>query len=215
MIVQGTGHGDVFSRTQTMKLFRAIRFCLNDAMHLFTAWSRWFVTIPMVLGFATSSCSKRVPNEVDSFVEANLPIAIQVAEDGAKLCSSLKAAAPFNPNPLAAPPPPPSPATGTKLATDSHVVDVLVMCSWPDPRDKTGNTGAGTSFPALKNKVAVPVRAVTMPEDNAINTCKKNADHCERIIVPSRYLAAENTADIHVTRKTVDGTIEVTVVIAP
>lgn len=198
-----------------MKLSKSIHVCFHDAMHLFPARSRWSSAALIGLAWATSSCSRRVPNEVDSFVEKNLPIAIQVAEDAAKLCPQLKTGAPFNPNPLAAPPPPPSPAIGTTLVTDAHVMDVLIMCSWPDPRDKSGQMSGGTSFPSLKNKAGVPPRKVTMPEDMAIDTCKKNADHCERIIVPSRYSTADNTADIRITRKTVDGTVEVVVVIVP
>lgn len=165
--------------------------------------------------FLLLSCSKRIPDEVASSVETNLPVAIHIAEEGAKSCPALKAGAPFQPNPMAAPPPPPSPAAGTPLATDTHVVDVIVMCSWPDPRDPTGNIGAGTGFPKLKGKAGVPVRAVTMPEDMARNTCKKDRDHCEQVVVPSRHVADERSADIRVTRKTPDGTIEVTVILGP
>jgi hypothetical protein len=170
---------------------------------------------PIALVFLISSCHKRVPNEVAPAVEANLPVAIQVAEDAAKLCSQLKAAAPFNPNPLAAPPPPPSPANGSPLATHPQVVDVFIMCRWPDPRDESGNTIAGTSFPKLKNKANVPVRAVTMPEDFARSNCKDDPKHCEQVVVPSRYLAGENSADIRITRKTPDGSVEVVVILAP
>lgn len=165
--------------------------------------------------FLLLSCSKRIPDEVASAVETNLPLAIRIAEDGAKSCPALKARAPFQPNPMAAPPPPPSPAAGSALATDAHVVDVIVMCSWPDPRDPTGNTIAGTGFPKLKGKAGVPVRAVTMPEDMARNTCKKDRDHCEQVVVPSRHVADERSADIRVTRKTPDGTIDVTVILGP
>lgn len=197
------------------KLSKSIHFWFNDAMHLFTQRSTSQFIVPLALVSILSSCSRRVPNEVDSAVEKNLPIAIQVAEDAAKLCPQLKTGAPFNPNPLAAPPPPPSPAVGTALATDAHVLDVLISCNWLDPRDKTGNTSAGTFFPTLKNKAGVPPRAVTMPEDLAMNTCKKDANHCEKIVVPSRYSTADNTADIRITRKTVDGTVEVLVIVVP
>ncbi len=161
------------------------------------------------------SCSKRIPDEVDAAVEANLPVAIQVAVDAAKLCPLLKAGAPFQPNPIAAPPPPPSPATSSALATHKQVVDVHVMCRWPDPRDPTGTTIAGTSFPRLNNKSAVPLRPVTMPDDLAHTTCKKDRDNCEQIVVPSRHVASESSADIRITRKTPDGTVEVVVILAP
>ncbi len=165
--------------------------------------------------FLLLSCSKRIPDEVASAVETNLPLAIRIAEDNAKSCAALKASAPFQPNPMAAPPPPPSPAAGSPLATDTHVVDVIVMCSWPDPRDPSGSAFGGTGFPKLKGKAGVPVRAVTMPEDMARNTCKKDRDHCEQVVVPSRHVVDERSADIRVTRKTPDGTIEVTVILGP
>jgi hypothetical protein len=164
---------------------------------------------------AAIGCSKRIPNEIAPAVEANLPVAIQVATDAAKLCPSLKAGAPFQPNPMAAPPPPPSPATGSALASHPQVVDVLVSCSWPDPRNPKGDVWAGTSFPRLKGKSAVPLRAVTMPEDMAQNTCKKDAENCEQVIVPSRHLASESSADIRVIRKTPDSSVEVVVILSP
>lgn len=169
----------------------------------------------VVLFLFLSGCGKRVPNEVVPAVESSLPVAIKIAEDAGKLCPQLKASAPFQPNPMAAPPPPPSPALGTLLASDAHVADVQIMCSWPDPRDPSGNTGAGTSFPRLKGKPSVPVRAVTMPEDMARNTCKKDPKNCEQIVVPSRFVADEASADIRITRPTADGTVEVTVILRP
>lgn len=171
--------------------------------------------VPVAAFLLVSGCSKRIPDEVAPMVETSLPVAIRVAEDAAKVCPSLKASAPFQPNPMAAPPPPPSPATGSSLASDPHVVDVLVTCMWPDPRDPSGSAGAGTSFPKLKNKVGVPLRAVTMPEDFASTTCKKDAQNCEQIVVPSRHVADEKSADIRITRKTPDGTVEVVVVVTP
>jgi hypothetical protein len=86
---------------------------------------------------------------------------------------------------------------------------------WPDPRDPAGNARAGTSFPRLKGKSPVPLRPVTMPDDFAQNTCKKDPDNCEQIVVPSRHVASESSADIRITRKTVDGTVEVVVILAP
>lgn len=169
------------------------------------------IGIPL-LGLA--GCSKRIPNEVAPAVETNLPIAIQVANDAAKLCPQLKAGAPFQPNPMAAPPPPPSPATGSALASHPQVVDVLVTCSWPDPRDPSGSTSAGTSFPRLKGKSSVPLRPVTMPDDFAVNTCKKDAQNCEQVVVPSRHSASEASADIRVARKTPDGSVEVVVILS-
>ncbi|MBK9261279.1 MAG: hypothetical protein IPM54_15935 [Polyangiaceae bacterium] len=165
--------------------------------------------------FVVIGCSKRIPNEVAPAVDANLPVAIQVAADTAKLCPSLKAGAPFQPNPMAAPPPPPSPATGSALASHAQVADVLVTCSWPDPRDPSGATFAGTSFPRLKGKSAVPLRPVTMAEDMALNTCKKDHQNCEQVVVPSRHVASEASADIRVIRKTPDGTVEVIVILTP
>lgn len=169
----------------------------------------------LAISLLATSCSKRVPNELAPIVDANLPLAIRVAEDAAKSCPALKASAPFQPNPMAAPPPPPSPAKGSPLESDTHVVDVLITCNWPDPRDSTGNTTAGSSFPKLKDKVRLPERTVTVPEDFAKNTCPKNHDSCEQVVVPSRYLTSESTADIRITRKTVDGSIEVVVILAP
>lgn len=171
----------------------------------------WLVPCSLLL----LGCSKRIPDEVAASVETNLPQAILIAEEGAKSCAALKAGAPFQPNPSAAPPPPPSPAAGSPLASDPHVLDVLVTCVWPDPRDPKGNTSAGTAFPTLNGKARVPVRAVTMPEDMARNTCKKDPGHCEQVVAPSRYIADERSADIRITRKTPDGTIEVTVILSP
>lgn len=178
-----------------------------------TALSATIWLVPCLL--LLLGCSKRIPDEVAASVETNLPHAIRIAEEGAKSCADLKARAPFQTNPMAAPPPPPSPAAGSALASDAHVMDVIVTCVWPDPRDPKGNTGAGTGFPTLKGKARVPVRAVTMPEDMARNTCKNDPGHCEQVVVPSRHLADERSADIRITRKTPDGTIEVVVIVGP
>lgn len=169
----------------------------------------------LVCSMLAINCSKRIPDEVALAVEANLPVAIQVAADAGKLCPLLKVGAPFQANPIAAPPPPPSPAIGSALGTHKQVVDVLVSCTWLDPRDPNGRTSVGTSFPQLNGKSAVPMRPVTMPEDLARTTCKKDPDNCEQIVVPSRYIANESSADIRITRKTVDGTVEVVVILAP
>jgi hypothetical protein len=159
-------------------------------------------------------CGKGVPSEVKPAVDRNLPIAVQVAESAAKLCPSLKARAPFQPDPSAAPPPPPSPAIGTALESDAQVKDVRITCSWPDPRQKTEEIWAGTSFPALKGTPSVPLRFVTNASEFAENTCKADAHNCHQIVVPSRYHASELSADVRVTRPTSDGgEIEVIVVI--
>ncbi len=160
-------------------------------------------------------CGKRIPNEVSAAVEATLPMAIAVAEDAGKLCPQLKASAPFQPDPMSAPAPPGSPARGSALQKQTQVVDVLISCSWPDPRDGTGATWGGTSFPRLRGKVGVPLRPVTMPEDMARDTCAKDSQSCERVIVPSRHMASEASADVRVVRKTTDGTVEVVVILAP
>ncbi len=156
-----------------------------------------------------SSCSKRIPNEVAPAVETNLPIAIQVAENAAKSCPDLKA------NHSMGSPQAPSPAKGSALETNMQVVDVSITCMWPDPRDSTGATGEGTAFPRLKGKSAVPLRAVTMPEDFARTTCQKDPNNCEQVVVPSRHVASESSADIRVVRKTPVGTVEVVVILAP
>jgi hypothetical protein len=153
-------------------------------------------------------CGKRVPSELKPAVDANLPIAIQVAEAAAKVCPSRKVAAPFQPNPMDAPPPPPSPAAGTALASDVRVVDVLVTCSWPDPRGAKGEEiWAGTSLPRLKRPPGSgpPVRVVTMPDEIVETTCTKDRHNCHQIIVPSRHHASDSSADLRVIRPTADG----------
>jgi hypothetical protein len=165
---------------------------------------------------ALVGCGKSLPTELEPAVDAALPVAIQVAATGATLCSSMKDRAPFQPHPLAAPPPPASPAAGTALASDARVVNVLVGCSWPDPRDATGNAWGGTAFPRLNGKSAVPVRPVTMPSDIVQDTCAKNRHDCQQIIVPSRYVASGASADLRVVRPTPDGgEVEVVVVVIP
>jgi hypothetical protein len=171
---------------------------------------------PVVLVAVFGGCGRKLPDAVKQAVETNRPLAVKVAEDAAKLCPGMKAAAPFQKDPSSAPPPPPSPATGTALATDAQVVDVYITCSWPDPRDSSGSTWAGTSFPRLKGTTAVPVRAVTMPEDMVETSCKAGVHDCMQIISPSRHHADEASADIRVLRPTPDGgEVEVVVALQP
>lgn len=158
-------------------------------------------------------CGKRVPDDLKPVVDATMPVAIQIAENAAKICPTRKVEAPFQPNPMAAPPPPPSPAAGTSLASDAHVIDVMVMCSWPDPRDPKGETWAGTSLPRLKKTAGPPVRTVTMPDEIVENTCARDRHNCQQIIVPSRHHASESSADLRVVRPTPDGG-EVEVIVA-
>ena len=55
-----------------------------------------------------------------------------------------------------------------------------------------------------------------MPADTSSNTCDKDSKNCEQVIVPSRILASENSADIRIVRPMPGGgEVEVRVVIAP
>lgn len=44
-----------------------------------------------------------------------------------------------------------------------------------------------------------------MTEDFAENTCRANPDRCEQLVVPSRHLASERTADLRIVRPAADG----------
>lgn len=163
---------------------------------------------------ACAACGKKVPSEVQASIDKHHAAALKVATDASSACPAMKASAPFNPNPMAAPPPPPNPAKGTALESDPNVVDVLVMCSWTDPRGK-GETMAGSGMPSLKNAAKVPTKQVTMPDDMATNTCAKNENDCEQVIVPSRYGTSAKSADLRIVKKATDGgRVEVTVVFA-
>ena len=169
--------------------------------------------IAVVLGVCLVGCSRPVPPEVEEAVERNMPLAIKVAEDAAKLCPSQQENAPFH-NPPKNSPAPASPALGTALETDTQVVDVFVMCSFPDPRD--ASMMAGTGLQSLRKTSQVPARAVTMPEDMAENTCRKDESHCQQVIVPSRVLPSDKSADIRIVRSFEGGgRVEVRVVLAP
>jgi hypothetical protein len=180
-------------------------FWLPEAMTHRIVW--------MILGSALVACGKSVPADVDEAVKRSLPLAVKVAEDAVKLCPAQRPNAPFN-NPPANTPPPPSPAAGTALDSDPQVVDVFVMCSFPDPRSP--NTSAGTGLQSLRKTSQVPARAVTMPGDMAENTCAKSPKSCQQIIVPSRVVAEEKSADIRVVRPLADGgEVEVRVILKP
>lgn len=164
--------------------------------------------------FACAACGKKVPPEVQAGIDKHHAAALKVATDAASSCPSMKASAPFNPNPMAAPPPPPNPAKGTALESDPNVVDVLVTCSWTDPRG-SGDTMGGSSMPSLKNAAKVPTKTVTMPDDMPTNTCAKDPSDCEQVVVPSRYGTSPKSADLRIVKKATDGgRVEVTVVFA-
>jgi hypothetical protein len=169
--------------------------------------------IAVALGLCLVGCSKPVPPEVEEAVDRSLPLAIKVAEDAAKLCPSQLENMPFH-NPPKNSPPPASPAAGTALESDPQVVDVFVMCSFPDPRD--ASVMGGTGLQSLRKTSQVPARPVTMPEDLAENTCRKDASHCQQVIVPSRVSPNEKSADIRIIRPFEGGgQVEVRVVLVP
>lgn len=152
-----------------------------------------------------------VPPAAKAVLDARRTTAEAVALDAAKLCPSMKGRVPITP---ATPPPPPNPALGSALESDPEVQDVLVMCGWPSATDPSMSEGSG--IPSLKKTSHVPVRAVTMPEDRAETTCVESPRDCEEVIVPSRYSARSDTADLKIVRPTPDGgTVELTMVIVP
>jgi hypothetical protein len=185
----------------------------HRGMHALCTMTR--ILTLLALAQAAAGCGKTVPSEVQSVLDAQHAAAVKVAADAAAACPGAKGSAPFQPNPMAAPPPPPNPAKGTSLEADARVVDVFIMCSWPDPRDATHATWAGTSLPSLRGTSTVPALAVTMPEDMAVNTCKKDPHNCEQVIVPSRHSKAARSADLRLKRPTPDGgEVEVRVIFA-
>ncbi len=152
-----------------------------------------------------------VPPAAKAVLDARRATAEAVALDAAKLCPSMKGRVPIT---ASTPPPPPNPALGTALESDPQVQDVLVMCVWTSATDPSMSEGDG--IPSLKKSARVPARAVTMPEDRAETTCLKSPRDCEEVIVPSRYSARADTADLKVVRPTPDGgTVELTMVIVP
>jgi len=169
----------------------------------------------LAIAQAAAGCGKKVPSDVQSVLDAQHAAAVKVAVDAAAACPGAKGGAPFQPNPIAAPPPPANPAKGTSLESEAKVVDVFIMCSWPDPRDAKHATWGGTGLPSLRGTSAVPAMAVTMPDDIAVTTCKKDPHNCEQVIVPSRYSKAARSADLRLKRPTPDGgEAEVVVIVA-
>jgi hypothetical protein len=150
-----------------------------------------------------SGCGKKLAPEVSAAVEAQRAVAMKVATDAAKACPGMKGSAPFQANPMAAPPAPPNPAKGTSLETDPKVLDVYIMCSWPDPR--AASTWAGTGWQPLRGTSSVPLLAVTMPEDSTETTCLKNAHDCVQVVTPSRYSKSAQSADLRIVKPTADG----------
>ena len=172
----------------------------------------------VVVALGVCGCSKKVPPAIREDVAARRADAIKIAEAAASVCPSAKARAGLSGvAPVDASPPPPNPAAGSVLECDSKVVDVLVTCSFQDPRDAKHATWAGTGLAPLKKKASgPPVRAVTMPEDFTESSCKGPSPRsCEAVIVPSRHVTSESSADLVVYRRTPDGgEAEVTVVFA-
>jgi hypothetical protein len=131
------------------------------------------------------------------------------------VCPAAKDRAPFAKNPSGAALPPPNPAKGTSLDTEPKIVDVFVMCSWPDPRSPGSDMWAGTGLPALRGTSQVPLITVTMPEDIVENTCAKKPHDCVQVITPSRFAKAQKSADFRIVRPTSDGgEAEVRIIIA-
>lgn len=153
----------------------------------------------------SAGCGPSVPSELRDAVESQRAVALDLALAAAEACPRAIEAAPFQPSPISAGPLPANPALHTKLAEDERIADVLVSCSWPDPRDPSGSTWGGTSLRRLRGPSRVPVRAATMPEDFAENTCEDEAARCEQLIVPSRHVASERSADLRIVRPTSDG----------
>jgi hypothetical protein len=171
--------------------------------------------IAVAAALALFGCGKKAPPEVAAVIEAQRDNAMRVSEDAAKVCLAAKDRAPFQKNPSSAPLPPPNPAKGTTLDTEPKIVDVFVMCSWPDPRSPGSDMWAGTGLPALRGTSQVPLITVTMPEDIVENTCNKKPHDCVQVVTPSRFAKAPKSADFRIVRPTADGgEAEVRVIIA-
>jgi hypothetical protein len=173
------------------------------------------VAIATLSSFALAGCGKKAPGEVAAVIDAQRETAIKVAENAAKACPAAKDRAPFAKNPSAAALPPPNPAKGTSLDTEPKIVDVFVMCSWPDPRQPSGEMWAGTALPSLRGTSQVPLITVTMPEDMVEDTCSKKPHDCAQVVTPSRFAKAQKSADFRIVRPTSDGgEAEVRIIIA-
>lgn len=155
-----------------------------------------------LIGWTSFGCGPEVPDDLRAAVEDVRAEALDVALAAAEVCPRAIRAAPFQPSPISATLPA-NPAAYTGLDAEDRVFDVLVECSWPDPRD--GSIRGGTSLRRLRGTSRPPVRAVTMPEDFAENTCRANPDRCEQLVVPSRHVASERSADLRIVRPTADG----------
>lgn len=161
-------------------------------------------------------CGRKAPSGVRRPLETHRPTVVQVAEKAARVCPAVKAGAPFQRNPADVTLPT-NPAVGTPLEDDPKIIEVMVTCSWPDPRDPTKRMWSGSSLQSLRATSSVPVRKVTMPDDIIENTCeKKGKEHdCEQVRTPSRFVATERSLDLRVVRPTLDGgEAEVVVVMA-
>jgi hypothetical protein len=174
-----------------------------------------FVTFAAFAALALG-CGRKAPSPVRRVLETHRPTVVTVAEKAARLCPAVKAGAPFQRNPADVTLPT-NPAVGTPLEDEPKIVEVMVACSWPDPRDPTKRMWSGTSLQTLRATSAVPVRKVTMPDDIIEDTCdEKGKEHdCEQLRTPSRFVATERSVDLRVVRPTLDGgEAEVIVVIA-
>lgn len=163
----------------------------------------------VLFALGLAACGRKIPDEVKPTLEAQRAAAIKVATDAVPICGAWEAPILDKNTPHTQPPA--NPAKGTSLESEAKVYEVAVMCYRPDPKD--ANLSKGDGLAELKGTLTVPVRNVTMPEDKAQDTCKDKPHNCEQVIVPSRFLKSEKTADLHVLRPTPTGWVEVTVVI--
>lgn len=161
-------------------------------------------SIPLLV-LTSIGCGPDVPSELRDAIESQRAEALDIALAAAEVCPRAIEGAPFQKSPISAGPMPANPALHTKLAEDERVVDVLVGCSWPDPRDAGGSTWGGTSLRRLRGPSRPPVRVVTMPDDFADNNCDEDESRCEQLIVPSRHVTSERSADLRIVRPTSDG----------